>query len=105
MIRSRYPIVFCVIILPFSVVRWMTFQQEGKGHTKASIPDAATFTSVFLFALSGTLNAILYLLTRRRLLWGSTGRENLESTTRALFHTEMQDNIPPSLPATEVREA
>jgi hypothetical protein len=55
-----YPIVYCITILPLSIVRWNTFR------TKKLNP-VATFAVMVLFALSGVFNALLYLLTRTRL--------------------------------------
>ena len=91
----RYPIVFCVIVLPLSVVRWMSFKHINGND---SIPDEATFVGVFSLALSGALNSGLYLLTRRRLLLGDGRPKDPESTARALFRTE----TPASLPTNEM---
>jgi hypothetical protein len=55
----RYPIVYCILILPLSIVRWMDF---GGASTKA----AATLAVVAVFGLSGVLNAMLYAFTRTR---------------------------------------
>jgi len=60
-----YPTVYCVVILPLSIVRWINFTAEAKTGHSHHWP-AATFIVVSLFALSGFLNAILYVLTRRR---------------------------------------
>ena len=45
-------------MLPVSVVRWYTFNN----HT---VPDAATFSSVFLHDMFGAVNVALLLTTRR----------------------------------------
>jgi hypothetical protein len=58
-----YPIVFAVVALPLSVVRWTT----GFGSTPRHMP-AATFTVEFIYSLSGALNVVLILLTRSPLL-------------------------------------
>jgi len=58
-----YPMVYCVLILPFSAVRWITFRQvatAGESHISA----VATFFVSIVFSLSGVLNAVMYLLTR-----------------------------------------
>jgi hypothetical protein len=55
--------VYCVLILPLSVVRWITFRQvatAGESHISA----LATFIVSILFSLSGVLNTVMYLLTR-----------------------------------------
>jgi hypothetical protein len=58
-----YPIVFAVVALPLSVVRWTT----GFGSTTRHMP-AATFAVEFIYSLSGALNVGLILLTRSPLL-------------------------------------
>jgi hypothetical protein len=58
-----YPIVFAVVALPLSVVRWTT----GFGGTPRHMP-AATFVVEFIYGLSGTLNVVLILVTRSPLL-------------------------------------
>jgi hypothetical protein len=62
-VRLRYPMVYCVLILPLSIVRWITFRQvatAGESHISA----VATFFVSILFTLSGVLNTVMYLLTR-----------------------------------------
>ena len=59
-----YPLVYSVIVLPLSVVRWIT----GFGTNAHQIPSVATFIVIFIYGLSGVLNAILFLLTRSELL-------------------------------------
>jgi hypothetical protein len=85
---------FCLIALPLSVVRLISFH----GLRGGSIPAAATLVVYSPLALSGTLNSSLYLLTRKRLFWGDGRPNHAESTARALFHTETppaeQDNEP-----------
>jgi len=54
-----YPILYCILVLPLSIVRWLDF---GGASTKA----AATLTVVAIFGLSGALNAMLYAFTRTR---------------------------------------
>jgi len=55
-----YPVIYCIVILPLTVVRWNSFR------TKKSNP-YATFSVVVLFTLSGVFNALLYILTRTRM--------------------------------------
>jgi len=57
-----YPIVFAVVALPYSVIRWKT--RFGATH---SLP-TATFAVCFLFGFSGAFNVLLFLLTRPNLL-------------------------------------
>ncbi|KAI0058572.1 hypothetical protein BV25DRAFT_1786561, partial [Artomyces pyxidatus] len=63
-----YPAVYSLLVLPLSVVRWITFR------TQLSVPSAATFCVVFLFSLSGACNVLLLLLTRPQLLLFGTPR-------------------------------
>lgn len=59
-----YPLVYSVIVLPLSVVRWIT----GFGADPHQMPSAATFIVISIYGLSGALNAMLFLLTRSDLL-------------------------------------
>jgi len=61
-----YPIVYCILILPLSTVRWMNFNVEAKTGQSPRWP-VPTLTVIFIFSLSGVLNALLYLRTRKRL--------------------------------------
>ncbi|KZP09515.1 hypothetical protein FIBSPDRAFT_681977, partial [Athelia psychrophila] len=54
-----YPLVFALIILPFSVVRWTS--NFGTGKHKLT---ALTFATQFLYSLTGTFNVLLFLFTR-----------------------------------------
>jgi len=55
----RYPAVYCVLVLPMSIVRWLTFI-----HDFNSAPSVATFIVVSIFGLSGFVDVILLLTTR-----------------------------------------
>ncbi|TFY64241.1 hypothetical protein EVG20_g6012 [Dentipellis fragilis] len=57
-----YPLSYSVLVLPLSIVRWLTFNTGG------SVPSAATFVVITLYGLSGMVNVLLLLLTRPRLL-------------------------------------
>ena len=59
----RYPIVYCVLILPLTIVRWRSFAKKSlPGHSTRT--PVQTFAVVVLFTLGGVFNAALYLLTR-----------------------------------------
>lgn len=58
-----YPLVFALIILPFSVVRWTSKFGSGK-HSLT--PE--TFATQSIYSLSGTFNVLLFLFTRTGLL-------------------------------------
>jgi hypothetical protein len=85
---------FCLIVLPLSVVRLISFH----GVRGDSIPAAATLIVDSPLVLSGTLNSSLYLLTRKRLFWGDGRPNHVESTALAVFQPETppaeQDNEP-----------
>jgi len=59
-----YPIVYSVMILPLSVVRWIAFRQTAK-YGSSHVSPVATFFVVTLFSLSGVFDAVTYILTRR----------------------------------------
>jgi hypothetical protein len=59
-----YPLVYSVIVLPLSVVRWIT----GFGTNPHQMSSAATIIVISIYSLSGALNAMLFLLTRSDLL-------------------------------------
>jgi len=58
-----YPIVYSVLILPLSVVRWIGFAQE-RGGRESHIGAAATLTVIAVYGLSGACNVFLLLYTR-----------------------------------------
>lgn len=60
---NSYPLVYSILILPLSVVRWISFVQERGGRTN-SIPSSATFTVISIYGLSGAFNVILFVVTR-----------------------------------------
>ncbi|KDR75049.1 hypothetical protein GALMADRAFT_248909 [Galerina marginata CBS 339.88] len=58
-----YPLVYCVSILPLSIVRWIGFIQERNGGT-SRISSTATAVVSTIFGLSGVCNVMLFLTTR-----------------------------------------
>ena len=62
-LRSRYPVLYCILVLPLTVVRFLTFNEEKK-YGEAKPRPVATFVVITIFSLSGVLNALLYRLTR-----------------------------------------
>jgi len=68
-----YPAIYCVIILPFSIVRWSYF---GKTHPVGSRhwPELTLITAN-IYSLSGVLNALLYLFTRASFFQPARRRE------------------------------
>jgi hypothetical protein len=60
---DSYPVVFAVVALPLSVVRWTTAFGSGQHHLPA-----ATFAVEIIYSLSGALNVLLFLFTRSELL-------------------------------------
>lgn len=64
-----YPVVYSILVLPLSVVRWITF--NGKNQ----LGSEATLIVISIYGLSGMMNVILLLLTRpNSVLFGKTGR-------------------------------
>jgi len=58
-----YPLVYCVSIIPLSVVRVMGFVQE-QGNGVNHIPSTAIFAVTAIYSLSGICNVVLLLTTR-----------------------------------------
>jgi len=83
-----YPLVYSVLVLPLSVVRWLRFIQERHGGMD-HVPPAATFAVVAVYGLSGAANVLLFSLTRPNLL---LFKKDESSTTF--------EGQPPSLPTT-----
>jgi len=61
-----YPICYTFLVLPLSIVRWMTFHPSGKGGSEP--PFVFTAIAITVFALSGVVSVVLIMLTRRNLL-------------------------------------
>jgi len=59
LVMLAYPLVYCLLILPLSIVRWITFVQPG-----TYIPAGATLAVTAVFGLSGFLNVCLIMTTR-----------------------------------------
>jgi hypothetical protein len=62
-----YPIVYSVVIIPSSVVRFIEFSQENKGQ-QDHVPPAWIFFAESIYRLSGILNVLLFILRRRGIL-------------------------------------
>jgi len=58
-----YPMVNCVVILPLSIVRCITFTERVN-----RVPSVVTFIAITLFGLSGAFNVVLLLTVRSELL-------------------------------------
>ena len=61
-----YPICYTILVLPLSIVRWRTFRPPT--HQELHTPFAVTAVVVTIFGLSGVVNVLLIMLTRRNLL-------------------------------------
>jgi len=61
-----YPVLYCILILPLSIVRFKWFFGDESPEERHLKPGnrIATFIVITIFTLSGLLNALLYLLTR-----------------------------------------
>ena len=68
-LETRYPILYGILVLPVTVVRFISFHEEkvtGESHQQP----VATFLVGIIFVLSGVFNALLYRFTRARLFRG-----------------------------------
>lgn len=61
-----YPVVYSVLVIPLSVVRWIQFAQEAKGPSH--VPFSATLSVEALFNLAGVIDVVVFFTTRRGLL-------------------------------------
>jgi hypothetical protein len=61
-----YPISYTILVLPLSIVRWRTFRAPGQQPIQT--PFAVTAVVITIFGLSGVVNVMLIMLTRRNLL-------------------------------------
>jgi hypothetical protein len=59
----RYPILYCVLILPLTIVRFVGFREELKTSETHRRP-APALTVMIIYSLGGVFDAALYLLTR-----------------------------------------
>ena len=91
MSSSRYPIVYCVIAVPLSVVRWLGFTEEIKYGVNPT-PAESNLAVLAIFGLSGFLNAILLLTTRPQS--GLFGRLMFTSEARPPLPLSMTVELP-----------
>jgi len=61
-----YPVIYSILIIPLSIVRFIEFHQQDKHQDH--VPTAWVFFSYSVYLLSGILNVLLFILTRRGLL-------------------------------------
>jgi len=62
-----YPLVYSILVLPLSAVRWLEFIQERHGGMD-HVSSAATFAVASIYFLSGAANVLLFSFTRPNLL-------------------------------------
>ena len=67
-LASSYPVVYCILVIPLSVVRWLEFHQEDTGTKQNHVPSWATLTVASIFSLTGIADVILFFVTRQGLL-------------------------------------
>jgi hypothetical protein len=68
-LQTRYPILYCVLVLPVTILRLLGFHEKkvsGKTHKLTVV----MFIFHTLFVLSGVFNALLYRLTRANFFQG-----------------------------------
>ncbi|KAG6874491.1 hypothetical protein C0995_010401 [Termitomyces sp. Mi166 len=63
LIMLAYPIVYCILVIPLSIVRWIGFVQDTKDGS-SRIGAAATLTVVSIYSCAGAANVVLLLTTR-----------------------------------------
>jgi len=84
-----YPVVYCICIVFYSIARWRFF--EG-----STVPHQFTLFTSTLFSLSGTVNAVLFFLTRPDLVVGHDDPSPpipAISTQRQSFHDRERTSI------------
>jgi len=55
-----YPTLYCILVLPESVVLWVQLTQERTGDRRSSISTATTFIVTAFYTLSGVLGVVLF---------------------------------------------
>src|SRR5947209_4380871 len=53
----RYPVVFSILVIPLSVVRWIQFSQDSRGGSH--MPSGATLSVETIFNLSGFVDVVV----------------------------------------------
>ena len=80
-----YPICYTLLVLPLSIVRWRTFRAPAPGgqqNVHVETPFAVTAVVITVFGLSGAVNVVLIMLTRRNLLLFGQRRGVVRSTVQ-----------------------
>jgi hypothetical protein len=65
-LKCRYPIVYLVLIMPLTIVRWIGFKKEINTDKSYHTP-IATLTAMIIFSMGGVFDALLFFLTRKGL--------------------------------------
>ncbi|KAH9176402.1 hypothetical protein EDB89DRAFT_1903194 [Lactarius sanguifluus] len=78
-----YPLAYSLMVLPLTIARWSLFDYK-------KVSSAATFFGVVMFNLSGTINVLLFLIVRPRLLLFSPPEEFSEPDVE--FHYSNTDS-------------
>lgn len=103
-----YPLVYIVLSLPISTGRMWSMAHHG-----ASLPLPFIIGATTLYALSGSANAILYTLTRYRIVKGnvisstSTGDPNRSGLSRRMSYFRLRkgsSSTMPMLPSTDMMD-
>ena len=69
---NSYPVVYFVLVIPISIVRWVS----GFGTGEKTLPSAATLSVACIYSLSGLANVFIFLFTRSDLFMeGGSQRE------------------------------
>ncbi|KAG9029256.1 hypothetical protein FRB95_005530 [Tulasnella sp. JGI-2019a] len=76
---------YAVLVIPYSITRWTTFNSIASGHNWVELPFGATVLFTTLFNLSGFIHVLIFLVTRPSLLFSENS--TTEASTRVVrFH-------------------
>lgn len=96
LVMLMYPIVYCVCVIPLSIVRWITFMDEAN-FGDSTMSSVATFTVITIFNLSGFFNVVLVFTTKPKL--GLFGQQSCPTLGRPMLDSEAEaTGIPLRLP-------
>jgi len=86
-----YAVMYAIMVLPMSVVRWIKFVLDHQGGT-SEVPVPATFTVVSLYHLIGVTNILLFFFTRKNVLGFKGNRPPAANQTRSISTASIGNN-------------
>lgn len=87
----RYPLAYSIVVLPLSIVRWMTFSAAAHDCGRSKISAAATLAAASLHGCFGFVNVLLLLKTRQALLLFDDPRQPQQLRLRRSAGTVLRD--------------